>query len=115
MKPGNRALAIAALMFVMTAWAALWNVDNRDGVHCGSWLSPNDQNAVAADYDYAESRRKEHPTNFYSSTEQVESCAKAHEGREQLLIVFTVVALAALVLGVIRRYQPRGAPSGPAS
>ncbi|MFC3776709.1 hypothetical protein [Mycolicibacterium holsaticum] len=106
MKPGNGALAVAVVLFVLTALFALWNVNNRDGIVCGSWLSPNDQHAKLADYeDFADPR-------YFSNDRQVTDCAEARADRTPVVVVFGVLTIAALAVGVLRRYQPRDASTG---
>ena len=121
MKPGNGVLAVAAVLFVATALFALWNVDNRDGIACGGWMFPNDSWAKSADA----SQSSDNAMDAYrssllggryagdpTSTEQVDACAAARGERTPFVIVLGVATLAALVVGVLRRYQPRGTSDG---
>lgn len=106
-KPGRGALALAVLAFIMTALVAFWNVDNQDGIHCGSWISPNDSHAKIADLeDYADPR-------YFSNDRQRTDCAEARKDRTPILVALAALTVAALVVGILRRYQPGGGSTPP--
>lgn len=123
-KPGRGALTFALAAFIVTALAAFWNVETDDGIHCGGWLFPNDAMA-----NYADAKQRSDDAQRaledallrsggdlnapaaagqLSGDSQVADCRKARSERTPLVIVFGVATGALLVVGILRRYQPRG-------
>lgn len=127
-QPGGRALALAVVAFAVTALVALWNVDNRDGITCGSWLMPNDKEAAYADAkknsEYASAElalaiRGDYSGLAFKSDRdaQVADCRAARSERTPTVTILFIGSAALLVVGLIRRYPPSGgrAPQGDAA
>jgi len=108
---GGKALALAIVMLAATALIALWNVSNRDGITCGSWLAPNDTEAAYVDAQ-ENSRVASLELGFalqgdYSGlafkpakNAQVANCGNARKGRTPLVVVFAVCAVAMFATGI---------------
>lgn len=113
-----RRLAVVALL--IAGLMAVWNVDNRDGIHCGSWISPNTAAAGMAD---ARGNTENSQRNLEeamlrsggdinakvgssgrdsSSTAQVDSCREARSARTPLIVGGAVIGFALLAFAITR-------------
>lgn len=109
-------LTIAAVLFVATALTALWPVSNSNGTDCGSWVERNDTKAA---YEDAKSVSKvdsilgQYGSSYRDlvgekNTAEVDKCHAARDAKNFPLTLLAVGTGAALVVGIIRRYQPAG-------
>lgn len=111
------------VMFATTALIAFWNVSNRDGITCGSWLAPNgteaayadsEENSRVASLELGFALRGDYSGLAFKSAKdaQVADCQKAREARTPLIVVFAVGTIAFFAAGVVQRQRPAGPAAG---
>lgn len=117
-RPGNVALPLAALLFFAAVIIALLPV-KYDGVDCGSWAAQNNSAAELADANQNLTNSQNqlgsallNDSDTYGgtashSTYAADGCADARGNYTVGVAIFAILAIVALVVGVIRRYQPR--------
>lgn len=121
-RPGGTTLAITTILVILTAVAMLWPVSNGTGTHCGSWLLQDDGQARLADINQREADNLENFRNGMRSTmglddgpvirvNRANTAARCANERGEMTPIVATLAIAsgiALVVGLIRRYQPAG-------
>lgn len=127
-KPGGVALAITTVLLVITAFVALWPVSNGRGTDCGSWLLQGDGQARLADsrqsgIDLEENSREglrsamglgDGPVIRVNRAGEVASCARERGEMTPTITALALISGVALVVALVRRYQPRSDGGGPA-
>ena len=121
-QPGRVFLIAAAILLVVAAAFAFWPVDNSQGTGCGSWALKDDSSAVAKDAEFnlgdttkdltralADRYLGDNSANslgLSDNTSQVQACESARGDQTSEIVIFGLAGAAALVVGLIRRYQP---------
>ena len=121
-QPGRVFLIAAAILLVVAAAFAFWSVDNSQGTDCGSWALKDDSSAVAKDAEFNLGDTTKDLTRALAdrylgdnsadslglddNTSQVQACASARGDQTSEIVIFGLAGAAALVVGLIRRYQP---------
>ncbi|MCK0519594.1 hypothetical protein [Williamsia sp. DF01-3] len=121
-QPGRVFLIAAAILLVVAAAFAFWPVDNSQGTGCGSWALKDDSSAAAKDSEFnlgdttkdltralADRYLGDNSANSLGlgdNTSQVQACESARGDQTNEVVIFGLAGAAALVVGLIRRYQP---------
>jgi hypothetical protein len=121
-QPGRLFLIASAMLLVIAVAFAFWPVDNSQGTDCGSWALKDDSSAAAKDSDFDLGDTTKDLTRALAdrylgdnsaeslglgdNTSQVQACASARGDQTSEIVIFGLAGAAALVVGLIRRYQP---------
>lgn len=104
----------------------LWPVSNGSGTYCGSWLLQDDGQARWADMQQREADSQENFKNGMRSAmglddgpvirvdraNEAARCARLRGEKTPLVTTFAFVTGIALVVALVRRYQPRSGGDG---
>ncbi|MFA5707952.1 hypothetical protein [Mycolicibacterium sp.] len=121
-QPGGKALALAIVALILTAYFALWNINNRDGIVCGSWLAPTDTHTARADAEAnSEASRRglrsallesggdldtARMRNYRQST-QADACEDARDARTPAVVLSGAAVVVLFAVGMVQRQRPR--------
>jgi hypothetical protein len=121
-QPGRIFLIAAAILLVVAAACAFWPVDNSQGTDCGSWALKENTSAAAkdADFDLGDTTKdltraladrylgnnSAESLGLAKTSSEVQACASARGDQTSEIVIFGLLGGAALVIGLIRRYQP---------
>lgn len=112
---------LALLAVAVAALVASWNVDNRAGTHCGSWLFPSDVAAAQADAASASEAASldlrdallrsggqltGERAPYAQTNSQVEACEEARHGRQPATLSLAALAVVLFGVGIAQRRRP---------